>query len=252
MMKYSLTALVAFCVFFTFGQINQVDAKGKKQGEWGKLYEGTKVFQYKGQFKNDKPVGKFTYFYPSSKVKAVIKHEENTNRSEAFYYHENGALMSYGIFRNQLKDSVWLNFGPSQKISNTETYKNGKLEGKKVIYYIPELQADKSQIPSVVSYYKNDSLHGEYTEYFDEKNIKVKGAYYMNKKDGLWTHYHASRKPMMIIRYKKGVMHGWAYGYDEAGKEIGKKYYYNGRHLEGKILDEKMRQMKELGINPNE
>lgn len=251
-MKYSLTALITFFIFLTFGQINQVDAKGKKQGEWGKLYDGTKVFQYKGQFKDDKPVGKFTYYYPSSKVKAFIKHEENTNRSEAYYYHENGSLMSYGIFRNQLKDSIWLNFGPSQRISNTETYKNGKLEGRKIIYYVPEELADKSQIPSTVCYYKNDSLNGEYIEYFDGKNIKVKGSYDMNKKDGVWTHYSVSGRPMMIFRYKKGVKHGWAYGYDDAGKEIGKKYFYNGRLLEGKILAEKLRQMKELGINPNE
>lgn len=252
MMKYSFTILLIFVTSLVIAQLNQVDSKGRKQGEWGKLYEGTKVFQYKGQFKDDKPVGKFTYYYESSKVKAVIKHDDNSNRSEAFYYHENGALMSYGIFRNELKDSVWLNFGPSQRISNTETYKNGKLEGKKVIYYIPELEADKSQIPSVVSYYKNDSLNGDYIEYFDGKNIKVKGAYDMNKKDGVWTHYHTSGKPMMVIRYKKGVKHGWAFGYDETGKEIGKKYFYYGRHLEGKILAEKLRQMKELGINPNE
>lgn len=251
-MKYSLVALIGLIAFFSAGQLNQTDAKGKKQGEWGKLYEGTKVFEYKGQFKDDKPVGKFTYFYPSSKVKAVIKHDDNSNRSVAYYYHENGALMSHGIFRNQLKDSIWLNFGPSQRISNTETYKNGKLEGKKIIYYVPELEADKSQIPSVVSYYKNDMLHGEYIEYFDPRNIKVKGAYFENKKDGLWTHYHPNGKPMMIVRYDKGVKHGWMMGYDETGKEIGKKYFYHGRHLEGKILEEKMRQMKELGINPNE
>lgn len=250
-MRYSLVTLIAFFAFVTVGQINQVDAKGKKQGEWGKLYEGSKVFEYTGQFKNDKPIGKFTYYYPSSKVKAVIKHDENSTRSVAFYYHENGALMSYGIFRNQLKDSIWLNFGPSQRISNTETYKNGKLEGRKIIYYIPEELADKSQIPASVSYYKNDMLDGEYIEYFDGKKIKVKGAYFENKKDGVWTHNHPSGKPMMIIRFQKGVKHGWAFGYDEAGKEIGKKYFYHGRLLEGKDLEEKMRQMKELGINPN-
>ena len=68
--------------------------------------------------------------------------------------------------------------------------------------------------------------------------------------------FPADKKPRFVrgffIRYQKGVKHGWAYGYDETGKEIGKKYFYHGRHLEGKILAEKMKQMKELGINPNE
>ena len=79
-MKYSLGALITFFAFVSIGQLNQVDAKGKKQGEWGKLYEGSRVFEYKGQFVNDKPVGKFTYYYPSSKVKAIIKHDENSTR----------------------------------------------------------------------------------------------------------------------------------------------------------------------------
>ena len=233
-------------------QLNELDAKGRKQGEWGKTYEGTRVYEYRGQFKDDKPVGKFTYFYKSSKVKAIINHDENSTRSEAYFYHENGALMSYGIFRNELKDSVWVNFGPSQRLSNTETYSNGKLEGKKVIYYVPEILTDKSQIPSVLSYYKNDSLHGNYTEYFIDQRVKIQGQYHMNTKDGLWTHYHATGKPMMVIRYKKGVKHGWAMGYDDTGKEIAKKYFYYGRLLEGKQLAEKMRQLKELGVNPNE
>ncbi len=251
-MKFLSTTFILLFTLSAFSQLNQVDSKGRKQGEWAKTYEGTRVYEFRGQFKDDKPVGKFTYFYKSSKVKAVINHDENSTRSEAYFYHENGALMSYGIYRNQVKDSVWVNFGPSQRLSNTETYVNGKLNGKKVIYYISEDLNNKSQLPSVVSYYTNDSLHGDYTEYFEDQRIKVKGQYHMNTKDGLWTHYHVTGKPMMVIRYKKGVKHGWATGHDDTGKEIGKKYFYYGRHLEGKQLTEKMRQLKELGINPNE
>ena len=100
------TLFVVFSMSICFGQINQVDAKGKKQGPWEKTYPDSKVYMYKGQFKNDRPVDKFVYFYPSSKVKAVINHDVTTGRSEAYYYHENQALMSFGIYRNLKKDSI--------------------------------------------------------------------------------------------------------------------------------------------------
>lgn len=251
-MKFSLITLITLISLLSLGQVNQLDSKGRKQGVWQKKYEGIHVYKYKGQFKDDKPVGTFTYYYESSKVKAVIKHEANSNRSVAYYYHENGALMSHGIFRNQVKDSIWLNFGPSQRISNTETYVGGVLHGKKVVYYVPEVVSDKSQIPSAVYIYVNGILDGPFTEYHQNTKTKVKGQYKDNKRDGIWTHFHPNGRKMHLYRYKSGVKHGWCMSYDDTGKEEFKQYFYYGRRLTGDVLKKKMSQMKELGINPNE
>lgn len=231
---------------------NVTDSKGLKQGPWSKLYPGTKVYQYKGQFKDDKPVGTFTYFYETTKVKAIVKHGEGTNRSEAFFYHENGKLMSYGIYRDLKKDSIWLNFGPSGRLSNSESYKNDVLNGKKTVYYIPEDPNDKSQIVSTVMNYSNGKLNGDYTEYFNGGGVKVKGKYEMDRKIGVWERYHVTGKKMMLERYKNGLRHGWCYGYDESGKELGKQYYYEGRQLKGKELDAKLAELKRKGIDPNQ
>ncbi len=94
-MKCSLFLFVAFFGLVTTAQVNEVDDQGRKQGKWEKLYEGTRVYMYRGQFKDDIPVGKFVYFYRSQKVKAVINHNVvETGRSVAFYYHEeNGKTM---------------------------------------------------------------------------------------------------------------------------------------------------------------
>jgi len=251
-MKFSLSTLLIFLSLVSFAQVNQVDAQGRKQGIWQKKYKGIHVYKYKGQFKDDKPVGTFTYFYESSKTKAVIKHDPNSNRSVAYYYHENGALMSHGIFRNQVKDSVWLNFGPSQRISNTETYVNGVLHGKKVVYYVPELVEDKSQIPSAVFMYVNGVLNGPYKEYHQNTKTKVNGQYKNNKRDGIWEHYHPNGRKMSLYRYKMGVKHGWWMSYDNMGKEQYKEYFYYGSRLTGDKLKAKMKELKELGINPNQ
>ncbi len=234
-----------------FSQINQTDSKGRKQGPWEKVYPGTRVYIYKGQFKDDKPVGKFVYYYQSSKVKAIIKHEESSNRSEAYYYHESGVLMSFGIYRDMKKDSIWTNFGPSGRLSSKETYKNDSLNGQTVIFYIPEELSDKSQRPSILYNYVNGKLEGESIEYFESGTVKKKGQYKANKKVGLWEEFHTNGNKANEVRYKNGIKHGWAYLYNTSGNRTSSVYFYMGRRLEGEELKEKLRQMKELGINPN-
>ena len=251
-MKFKLSFLFCLSILVAQAQDNRVDAQGRKQGEWGKVYEGTRVYQYRGQFKDDKPVGKFTYFYKSSKVKAVVNHVEGSNRSAAYYYHENGAFMSHGIYINQLKDSIWVNFGPSQRLSNTETYSKGELNGKKIIYFIPEDPADKSQIPSEVLNYENGILNGEYKAYHRNLKVKTTGQYVNNKKHGAWMEFDLQGKKYSITRYKNGIRHGWCIIYNASGNEYFRQYYYNGGVLSGDALKEKMRQLKELGISPNE
>ena len=230
---------------------NQVDAQGRKQGVWEKTYPKSLAYEYKGQFKDDKPVGTFTYFYPSTKLKAVIKHNEKTGRSETYMYHESGVLMAYGIYRNQKKDSVWTQYGPGGKLSSRETYKNGILEGKFTIYYIPEDPDGKMQNIAKTGNYKNGKLNGEIIEYFDYGTVKTKFMYLDGTKHGLCVSNHSNGQTMMHERFKYGIKHGYFQAFDESGKEIGRKYYRNGSLLEGEVLDKWLQECKTKGVNPN-
>lgn len=250
-MKFLLLFTFLISSILLMGQKNFTDSNGKKQGAWGKKYPGTSVYIYKGSFKNDKPIGTFVYYYKSSKKKAVIKHDVGSNRSVAFFYHENGRVMSNGIYRNMKKDSVWTHFTTLNQLSIVETYKNGKLNGKRQVYYLPEKLSVKNQIPSRVEFYKNDVLDGEFKEYFQNLKIKTSGVYVDGKKEGLWTEYHETGKKMSIIRYKAGQRHGWAESFDSTGVSEGKNYFYYGNVLTGDRLKRKMTEMKEKGISPN-
>ena len=253
MNKALLTITFIVGALIAFGQeINKTDSKGRKQGPWEKVYPGTRVFMYKGQFKDDRPVGKFTYFYQSSKVKAIINHDQGSNRSVAYFYHEEGTLMSCGIYRDLKKDSIWVNFTPSQRLSTKETYKNDSLHGMKVIFYIPEDPNDKSQRVSATYMYNNGQLDGEFKEYFLSGTVKSKGQYTDNKPSGIWEDFHPNGKRSILTRYKNGVKHGWCIAYDTNMKRIGSQYYYYGRRLEGRELDEKLKQFEKLGIDPND
>ncbi len=246
--------IILFIIFSgaNFYAQNVTDAKGKKQGVWSKTYPGSKVYQYKGQFKDDKPVGTFTYYYPSTKVKAIIKHDAGTNRSVGYFYHENTKLMSAGIYRDLKKDSIWLNFVPSGRLSTSETFKNDSLNGKTTVYYVPEETGEISNRISGTKFYVAGKLDGEYLEFFENGTVKIKGSYSADKKIGIWYYYHPNGKKMMLDRFKNGVKHGWAFGYDEKELEIGRVYYYYGRRLEGKELEHQLAESKEKGINPND
>jgi len=183
-MKQLITLFFSVFAFAIVAQINQVDAKGRKQGIWEKPYPDSKALQYKGQFKDDKPVGTFTYYYPNHKVKAVIKHDPSGNRSVANMYHDNGSIMGIGIYRNEKKDSVWLNYGPSGRLSNSETYKNGVLHGEKIIYFVPEDPNDKTQRIASKQTFIDGKIDGPFIEYFDNGQVRKTGQYVNFKPDG--------------------------------------------------------------------
>jgi antitoxin component YwqK of YwqJK toxin-antitoxin module len=231
---------------------NQKDSKGRKQGEWVKYHENSNVPLYKGQFIDDKPTGKFVYYYPSSKVMAVVNHDHKTGRSESFMYHENKKLMAHGIYINQKKDSVWTHYGPSERLSFKETYKNDVLNGKKTIYYVPEDPYDKRVEIAQEMTFVNGRLNGEAKDYFPGGAIKKECVYHEGVYNGVVKHYHPTGGVMLIERWKDRKKHGWWMTYNNQGKEIGRTYYHNGRVLEGDLLKRHLARLKKEGMNPNE
>jgi antitoxin component YwqK of YwqJK toxin-antitoxin module len=220
---------IVFALPSVFAQLNFTDKQGRKQGNWQKTYPKSSALEFKGAFNGDKEA-----------------------RSEAFFYHENGELMTYGVYRNMKKDSVWLNFGPSGRISFKESYKNDILDGAKVVYFVSEDLNNKSSKISSMSNYKNGQLDGELKEYFDFGGTKTIGQYTADKKVGIWQEYHPNGQKMAFTRYKNGAKHGWCMAFDESGKEVSKVYFFYGKQKTGKDLEFLMKQMKEKGVNPNE
>jgi antitoxin component YwqK of YwqJK toxin-antitoxin module len=243
---------ICLAVSFSFGQaINQKDAQGKKQGQWVKKYPNTSVVMYQGTFKNDKPVGTFTYNYKSNKVKAIVKHDEKSARSEAFYYYENGKVMSHGIYRNMKKDSIWVSFNENGRVTMKETYKNDLLHGEKQLYYIPDDPENRSEVVISVYNYANGHPDGKFIEYYPNKVVRKTGQFKNNTRDGKWIQYELNGNKMIEENYYQGKLHGWYIGYDQNGKEGQRQYYYYGNIVEGDKLKALLQEMKEKGINPN-
>jgi antitoxin component YwqK of YwqJK toxin-antitoxin module len=249
MMKY-LFVILFFLSANTWAQ-NVTDSKGRKQGVWSKTYPKSNVLQYKGQFKDDIPVGTFTFYYEDGKVKAVIKHGPNAARSEAYFYHPNTKLMTYGIYRSQKKDSVWINLNEDGLLTFTEEYKNDQLNGKRTRYFLPERENEKQRV-SAVEQYANGKLNGEYIEYLITGTVILKGVYKDGLKIGIWESFHQNGQKMALERYKNGLLHGWSIIYDLKGAQSGKSYFFEGKRLEGKALNAKLNELKQKGIDPNQ
>lgn len=244
-----ITFIFSFLVFGLVGQLNQTDARGRKQGEWKKYHPSSNVPAYVGQFKDDKPIGTFTYYYPSNKVKAVITHAEN-GRSEAYMYHENKKLMAHGIYHHQKKDSVWTHYSPNGRLSFRETYKNDILNGIRTVYYVTGVPDDVTVIMSEQTFV-NGRLNGPTKEYFPDGVKKLEGNYKEGRFEGVVKRYHPGGEIHILERWKDGDKHGWWVTYDAMGKEMGKRYFWKGETLEGDELKKHLQNLKEKGINPN-
>ena len=250
-MNKLLYILLLFLPFLSVSQVNQKDAKGQKQGVWNKKYPGSNSLIYKGQFKDDKAIGEFTYYYESGKIKSIIKHIPNSNLSFAVFYSENEAVLSEGFYKNQLKDSVWSNFTPSGALSSKESFLKNQLHGEKIIYYTEGQIENGILIPLSISNYKKDLLDGLYAEFFSTGKIKKKGVFQNGLKDGEWLEYHPNRQIAQKVNYKNDVLHGWSYAYNSKGVELKKIMFKIGTALLGEELEKYLTFCEKNGIDPN-
>ena len=233
-----------------YGQ-NKTDAQGKKQGAWTKYYSDGKTLFYTGQFKDDLPYGEFRYYYPSGKVKTILRHEAK-NRTYAWFYFETEKLMSEGAFLNMKKDSLWKSYNTEGYLLSTEHFKNNMLDGEKRNYYILD-QAENGAIKcSSIETYKDSVLNGPcYT--FLSSGIKVNEGNYLNGlKEGVWKSFHADGSLASKMKYKAGKAVGYSYAYDETGEEIYKAYWLNGEKLTNEERIKYFEMCSKKGIIPEE
>ena len=246
-------------IFFVFlvnlsllAQPNQTDSKGRKQGVWQKTYPKSEVLQYKGQFRDNKPVGTFEYFYPGGELKATIEHHSDGRHARANYYFENKMLMTEGFYLDQKKDSTWVNYNEEGLVLGVESFKMDKLNGKKVIYYLEGQVETEKLNPLSVANYLNDTLHGEYREYFSTGKLKQIGKYENGKIVGEWKEYYPNGSIFKVSKFKNDRLHGWVTSFSKDGEEIGKILYQNGEKLSGKELESFLKLCEKNSIDPNQ
>jgi antitoxin component YwqK of YwqJK toxin-antitoxin module len=228
--------IISLFIFFVsvpvFGQINVKDSQGRKQGVWKKPYSQNTQFKYVGQFKDDRPYGKFVYYYENGAVEAVI-HFKPDGTAKSKMYHESGYMMAKGNYINQKKDSLWTFYDDRGYVSYQEEYKGGKLHGQRVVYFEPQ----NGKYPVMeYSNWKNGVQHGDYKKYHPNMKLAEEGKWVDGQRTGIVKHYYPSGKQARIERYQFGVKHGYWVFYSPEGEQAGYHLYWHGKRLKGEAL----------------
>ncbi len=83
--------------------------------------------------------------------------------------------------------------------------------------------------------YHGDLLHGRFTSFFLDKQLRSQGMFKKGLKDNLWKTWYNNGELKSIGQYRNGLLHGSYRSYDENGNLEEDVHYKNG-HLHGKIL----------------
>ena len=93
-----------------------------------------------------------------------------------------------------------------------------------------------NQIQTTQGGYSGKLLHGEYTVFYANKNLKEQGHFIMGLKDGLWKNWNESGVLVSQYTFKAGIANGDYFVYDAKGKLI-----ELGKNKNGKIDGEQQR-----------
>ncbi len=203
------------------GQLNQTDAKGHKQGPWQRTWAESSQLRYTGQFKDDKPVGNFTYFSTDGKVESRIDHYTNSTASHGRHYHSNGKLMAEGRYIGEVKDSTWNYYDEEGLLRSTEHWKAGKMDGNMSSFFkngkVAESRnfKDGKAAGEAVQYhpdgklrykgiYVNGEPDGNEVFFFPSGQKEIEGHYVNGNKDGQWVYYNADGSLHMQMLYAQG------------------------------------------------
>ncbi len=212
MMKKILSIVLFFGVLAVTVQAqNKVDEQGRKQGPWKKTYPNSVAVRYEGQFKDDKPVGKFRYYDLDNMLATEITHRGDGTSYCVNYYRGGKKKSSEGKYIGQKKDSTWAFYTGSGQLLSKEYYENDVKNGPSEIYF------DNGD-PAIIQAYVNDVLEGEIREYYENGKLRRECAAVDGKIHGLVQTYHPNGVKQSEGDFKKGEKEGEWQFFDEEGK----------------------------------
>lgn len=170
-----LTLVLCCQVVFSQENSNPVDENGKKHGVWKGFYEESGRQRYEGTFEHGKEVGVFNFF-DDTKAKSIIATRTfslKDNSCYTIFYDQNKNIVSEGKEVNRLREGQWKYYHKASKtIMTLENYKNGKLDGVRIVYYPNGKVVDET-------IYKNGLKEGVYKKY-SEKGIVLENSFFKN------------------------------------------------------------------------
>ncbi|HJR99718.1 MAG TPA: hypothetical protein VJ780_02180 [Flavobacterium sp.] len=206
--KFSLLTILffSFCSLQAQDTFNKVDVNGKKDGVWKGFYPESKRLRYQGTFSHGKEIGEFKFFddTKAGSLIATRTFNESDNVAYTVFYDQAKNKVSEGKVVNKLFEGQWKFYHQAATtIMAVENYKNGKLEGKRMVYFpsgkIAEEMTYKNNLKEGIykkysekgfvleeSNYKNNQYEGPAVFRDVDNSIISKGNFTSGKKSGVW------------------------------------------------------------------
>lgn len=165
---------------FSYAQeVNKLDADGRKNGLWKGTYEESKRPRYEGTFDHGKETGTFKFF-DDTKAGTVIATREFRADGSVYniFYSQKGNKVSEGKLVNKQYEGEWKYYHEdSPAVMTLENYSNGKLSGKRTVFY-------KNGKLAEVANYKDGIKDGLYRKYAEnDKNAVLEEVTFANGKE---------------------------------------------------------------------
>ena len=183
---------------------NITDEQGQKQGRWIRVYPNGKLY-YSGSFRDNRPVGHFTFFRQTGTVLSEVQHEEGTDRVRAILYREDGSTSHQGNYETVFLDGEWTQ------------WKTGLWKA-----------FDKAGRIRLEEHYDQDTLNGIQRTFHPSGQLLEEGTYSMGKKTGKWLTYNREGLPLSEEHWRNGERHGPALVMDK-GKPLSQGEYREGQ-----------------------
>ena len=234
-----LFLLIFFVPLLSFGQVNQTDANGLRQGPWQKKQDNGR-FIYEGNFKDGKPVGEWKRYHPGGQIKALIEYKGDTAFTQLFdVWHKK---VAEGNYVNERKEGVWKIYNENLLVAD-ESYVNGVKNGVAHRFY------DTGEVLEE-SHWENGKESGDYQAFYKTGQPYIQSKMKDGLRNGLFLVFYENGRPEREAEYINGLRNGeWKF-YDSDGKYRYSLFYDKGQILNPEVSDSiDNLQMKELEKN---
>lgn len=224
-----LTLIAAFLSFAVYAQeFNKMDEQGRKQGPFKKYFESEKdkIF-YEGQFRDDKPFGRFTYYHKNGSIKSYMDYSENGKVARSKVFMDDGSPLASGNYIERKKDSTWVYFNNNDGIIGIENWIKGEKNGIEVVFF-------NSSDTSEVIHWNGNKMNGPWRQYFGNGNLKLRSTMLNDAYDGVTEYFHDNGKLNIKGKYVNSKRSGSWYHYNSDGS-LQMQVLYRG----GKVVKEK-------------
>ena len=213
--------------FYTIFFLIYINVNYSQDSIYKEFFFNSGEISSEGYLINNFPGGKWVSYYSNSKIKSIGYWKNALLDSSWVFYDSSGQITLLENYKKNLKNGFSYEYDISGFTIRKTFYKDGKKEGKEVLYY------KGTQQVKIENSYKKNIKDGVSKEFDNNGNILLIKQYDMGvvnkkeeinrfdsdgKKDGVWKEYYENGKIKLEHTFFHGEKDGISKKYDKKGK----------------------------------